>query len=114
MASARRRACRSRRTSRPPPRIACSTATRTTSRCRAPRDRSPRRGLMRGLFVTGTDTEVGKTVVAGCIAAALRARGERVAAYKPVVTGLDEPEVPGWPRDHELLAAAAGVAPHAV
>jgi dethiobiotin synthetase len=69
---------------------------------------------MRGLFVTGTDTEVGKTVVAGAIAAALRARGERVAAYKPVVTGLDEPEVPGWPRDHELLAAAADVAPEAV
>jgi dethiobiotin synthetase len=69
---------------------------------------------MRGLFVTGTDTEVGKTVVAGCAAAALRARGERVAAYKPVVTGLDEPAEPGWPRDHELLAAAAGVAPAAV
>jgi dethiobiotin synthetase len=69
---------------------------------------------MRGLFVTGTDTEVGKTVVAGCIAAALRAQGERVAAYKPVVTGLDEPTAPGWPRDHDLLAAAAGMAPHAV
>ena len=64
---------------------------------------------MRGLFVTGTDTGVGKTVVAGAIAAALRARGERVAVYKPVVTGLDEPVEPGWPRDHELLAAAAGV-----
>ena len=63
----------------------------------------------RGLFVTGTDTGVGKTVVAGAIAAALRARGERVAAYKPVVTGLDETPAPGWPRDHELLAAAAGV-----
>jgi dethiobiotin synthetase len=69
---------------------------------------------MRGLFVTGTDTEVGKTVVAGAIAAALRARGERVAVYKPVVTGLDDPVEPGWPRDHELLAAAAGVSPEAV
>jgi dethiobiotin synthetase len=69
---------------------------------------------MRGLFVTGTGTGVGKTVVAGAIAAALRARGERVAAYKPVVTGLDEPAEPGWPRDHELLAAAAGVAPETV
>jgi dethiobiotin synthetase len=69
---------------------------------------------MRGLFVTGTDTEVGKTVVAGCIAAALHARGERVAAYKPVVTGLDEPAAPGWPRDHELLAAATETAPRAV
>jgi dethiobiotin synthetase len=69
---------------------------------------------MRGLFVTGTDTGAGKTVVAGAIAAALRAEGERVAAYKPVVTGLDESVEPGWPRDHELLAAAAGTAPGAV
>jgi dethiobiotin synthetase len=69
---------------------------------------------MRGLFVTGTDTGVGKTVVAGAILAALRARGERVAAYKPVVTGLDEPARSGWPRDHELLAAAAGVSAEAV
>jgi dethiobiotin synthetase len=69
---------------------------------------------MRGLFVTGTDTEVGKTVVAGAIAAAARARGERVAVFKPVVTGLDEPVEPGWPRDDELLAAAAGVSAEAV
>jgi dethiobiotin synthetase len=69
---------------------------------------------VRGLFVTGTDSGVGKTVVAGAIAAALRARGERVAVYKPVVTGMDEPAEPGWPRDHELLGAAAGVAPEAV
>jgi dethiobiotin synthetase len=61
---------------------------------------------LRGLFVTGTDTEVGKTVVAAAVCAALAARGERVAAFKPVVTGLDED--PGeWPRDHELLARAA-------
>jgi dethiobiotin synthetase len=69
---------------------------------------------VRGLFVTGTDTGVGKTVVAGAIAAALRAGGTRVAAFKPVVTGLDEPAEPGWPRDHELLAAAAGTRPEAV
>jgi dethiobiotin synthetase len=69
---------------------------------------------VRGLFVTGTDTGVGKTVVAGAIAAALRASGTRVAAFKPVVTGLDEPAEPGWPRDHELLAAAAGTRPEAV
>jgi dethiobiotin synthetase len=48
------------------------------------------------------------------VTAALRARGERVAAYKPVVTGLDEPVEPGWPRDHELLATAAGMTPRAV
>jgi dethiobiotin synthetase len=69
---------------------------------------------MRGLFVTGTDTGVGKTVVAGAVVAALRAGGERVAAYKPVVTGLDEPTEAAWPRDHELLAAAAGASAEAV
>jgi len=66
-----------------------------------------------GCFVTGTDTGVGKTVLAAALAAALRAQGVRVGAFKPVVTGLDEPE-PGRPADHELLGAAAGVAPDAV
>jgi dethiobiotin synthetase len=68
---------------------------------------------VRGLFVTGTDTGVGKTVVAAALAAALREGGARVAAFKPVVTGLDEPE-PGRPPDHELLAAATGADPQAV
>jgi len=61
---------------------------------------------LRGLFVTGTDTEVGKSVVAACICAALVARGDRVAAFKPVVTGFDE-EAGEFGRDHELLARAA-------
>jgi dethiobiotin synthetase len=68
---------------------------------------------VRGCFVTGTDTGVGKTVLAAAIVAALRASGVRVAAHKPVVTGLDEPE-PGRPADHELLGAAARMAPEAV
>ena len=46
---------------------------------------------MRGVFVTGTDTEVGKTVVACAIAATLVANGERVAVFKPAVTGLTKP-----------------------
>ncbi len=62
---------------------------------------------MRGLFVTGTDTGVGKSVLAASVCAALAARGERVAAFKPVVTGLDEPSG-AFPPDHELLAQAAG------
>jgi dethiobiotin synthetase len=67
----------------------------------------------RGCFVTGTDTGAGKTVVAAAIVAALRASGVRVAAFKPVVTGLDEPDAV-WPADHELLAAAAGTRPRDV
>jgi dethiobiotin synthetase len=61
---------------------------------------------MRGVFVTGTGTEVGKSVVAAAIVAAAVARGIGVAAFKPVVTGLDEP-AGEWPRDHELLASVA-------
>jgi dethiobiotin synthetase len=60
----------------------------------------------RGVFVTGTDTEVGKTVVAAAIAATLAAEGERVSAFKPVVTGLDD--LGGLAPDHERLRAAAG------
>jgi dethiobiotin synthetase len=61
---------------------------------------------LRGLFVTGTDTGAGKSVLAAAICAALASRGGRVAAFKPVVTGIDQPPE-SWPRDHELLAAAA-------
>ena len=53
-------------------------------------------------------------MVAAAIAAALVARGERVAAFKPVVTGTDEPANPDWPPDHELLAAVTGQAPDVV
>jgi dethiobiotin synthetase len=69
---------------------------------------------MRGLFVTGTDTEIGKSVVAAALTAALRAGGLSVGAYKPVVTGLDDPPEGGKPHDHVLLAACAGMTPEAV
>jgi dethiobiotin synthetase len=71
----------------------------------------------RGLLVTGTGTEVGKTVVAAAIARTIAAAGERVAVFKPAVSGLDDtplaPET--WasaPRlpDHVLLRLASGSA----
>lgn len=68
---------------------------------------------MRGLFVTGTDTGAGKTVVSAALLAAMAHAGERVVAHKPVVTGLDEP-AGSWPADHELLAVAAGMRPEDV
>jgi len=43
--------------------------------------------VRRGVFVTGTDTDVGKTVVAAGLVRALARRGVRVAAYKPVEAG---------------------------
>jgi dethiobiotin synthetase len=59
---------------------------------------------VRGLFVTGTGTEVGKTVVAAVIARTLAVAGSRVAVFKPAVTGL---EAEGEP-DHALLRRASG------
>jgi dethiobiotin synthetase len=69
---------------------------------------------MRGLFVTGTDTGVGKTILSAALLAAMSAAGEVVRAHKPVVTGLDEPPEGDWPPDHVLLAAAAGMTPEEV
>jgi dethiobiotin synthetase len=68
---------------------------------------------LRGCLVTGTDTGVGKTVVAAAIIAALRARGTAVRALKPVITGLEQPPA-DWPADHELLARVSGAAPEQV
>jgi dethiobiotin synthetase len=62
---------------------------------------------LRGLFVTGTDTGVGKTVLAAAIVAALHRDGVPVRALKPVITGLDDP----GPVDHELLGQASGRSP---
>ena len=41
----------------------------------------------RGLFITGTDTNVGKTHVAALIARELSAAGRRVGVYKPAASG---------------------------
>ncbi len=95
---------------------------------------------MRGLFVIGTDTDVGKTVLSASLVAAIVAGGESVRAFKPVVTGLEDSadvdETVGeaadedasvdegasvdvdtgesWPADHVLLGAAAGITPEEV
>jgi dethiobiotin synthetase len=45
------------------------------------------RERVRGLFITGTDTDVGKTYVGAMIAASLRTAGHRVGVYKPVASG---------------------------
>ncbi|HZP43857.1 MAG TPA: dethiobiotin synthase [Candidatus Binatia bacterium] len=58
---------------------------------------------MSAVFVTGTDTGVGKTWVACALARALRARGRRVAVVKPVETGVG-----ARPEDACRLRAAAG------
>ena len=40
-----------------------------------------------GIFITGTDTGVGKTVIAAGLALVLRSRGIKVGVMKPVATG---------------------------
>ena len=45
------------------------------------------RKCMPGLFITSTDTEVGKTHVAAMIARSLHAAGHRVGVYKPAASG---------------------------
>jgi dethiobiotin synthetase len=61
-----------------------------------------------GIFVTGTGTEVGKTVVAAAIARTAAAEGRRVAVFKPAVSGLDDYAASGAEPDQALLRRAAG------
>jgi len=44
--------------------------------------------MNRGIFITGTDTGVGKTVVSAALAVALQHRGLRVGIMKPIETGI--------------------------
>lgn len=63
---------------------------------------------MNGVFVTGTDTNVGKTYVACALARRARARGHKVFAFKPIETGCTLTDGGYIGADQELLAAAAG------
>lgn len=56
-------------------------------------------------FVTGTDTDVGKTIVTAALAAILRARGSSVAVVKPAQTGVVGDE----PGDVDVVRRLAGV-----
>lgn len=61
---------------------------------------------MRGVFVAGTGTDLGKTHVACALLRAARARGLSVDAFKPVVSGFD-PAAPET-SDPARLAVAMG------
>ena len=60
-----------------------------------------------GLFITGTDTGIGKTWVAGAIARWFRLRGWRVAVCKPIATGCEKRREGLVSEDAELLAHCA-------
>ena len=59
-------------------------------------------------MVTGTDTEVGKTVATAAIASLLVGAGRTVTAYKPAQTGV----APGEPGDMAEVTRLAGVTTH--
>lgn len=70
---------------------------------------------LKALFVTGTDTNVGKTYVTCLIARQMISRGVRVAAYKPVCSGAvvschDDSNGDGAPHweDIDQLKSAVG------
>lgn len=60
----------------------------------------------RGVFITGTDTGVGKTLVGAALARFLKNRGLDVGVMKPAETGVDDPS--GLGPDGALLQWAAG------
>jgi len=67
--------------------------------------------MTRGIFVTGTDTGVGKTRVAVALLAGLAAEGVRALGMKPVAAGIE----PGAARNADVtaLVGAAAAAPAA-
>ncbi len=69
-----------------------------------------RLGEARGVFVTGTDTGVGKTVFSSALARALVREGLRVAGMKPVAAGAEATAAGLRNEDALALAAASNVA----
>ena len=65
-----------------------------------------------GVFVTGTDTGIGKTVASVALLQALRARGLRAVGMKPVASGCDWID-DGW-RNEDALALQAASDPRPV
>ena len=57
------------------------------------------------IVVSGTDTDVGKTIITAALSALARSRGERVAVVKPIQTGLRR----GEPGDLEEIRRLARV-----
>jgi dethiobiotin synthetase len=65
---------------------------------------------VRGVFITGTDTNVGKTWVAAGLTAALRQQGVRAVYFKPIQSGCPQEEGRLIPTDARLARTLAGLA----
>ncbi|MBI5681819.1 MAG: dethiobiotin synthase [Deltaproteobacteria bacterium] len=68
--------------------------------------------MSKGIFITGTDTGVGKTFVAGLIVKALKKHGVDVGVMKPVETGCRKKKDTLIPEDAVFLKNCAGVNDH--
>lgn len=66
--------------------------------------------MAKGIFITGTDTGVGKSVASAAIAMLLKRSGHSVGVMKPVTSGCIERDGQLISQDAELLCFAAGVA----
>ncbi|MGH8082336.1 MAG: dethiobiotin synthase [Lysobacter sp.] len=66
----------------------------------------PSRPFPAGLFVTGTDTGIGKSIVSASLLHALRAGGARAIGMKPVASGCELIDG-GWRNEDALLLQAA-------
>ncbi len=64
---------------------------------------------MKGYFITGTDTGVGKTVVTACLATLFKNRGENVGVMKPIETGVNPECCSAANSDARFLIEVAGV-----
>ncbi|UCD84197.1 MAG: dethiobiotin synthase [Deltaproteobacteria bacterium] len=64
--------------------------------------------MKHGLFITGTDTGVGKTLVTAALASLLRAEGIDVGVMKPVESGCPRQKGKLVPQDALFLREAAG------
>ena len=92
-------------------------AAHTAARRRATGGRLPRAGTAGGgmsaqakptaYFVTGTDTEIGKTLISGALLHALTLRGVRTAGMKPVAAGAELRDGVWHNEDADFLAAAS-------
>ena len=64
---------------------------------------------MKGYFITGTDTGVGKTVVTACLTAFFKSRGEDVGVMKPIETGVSPECSSSANSDARFLMEVTGV-----
>ncbi len=62
----------------------------------------------KGIFITGTDTGVGKTLVACALAGHLKSLGYKVGVMKPVEAGCEERDGKLFPQDAFYLKEASG------